>query len=455
MADGVDHGESLDPEQEEARRERTRAQLEIIRAALEAEEGSDSFGFYTEGDGDNQGEAGDFQYLFRRERLLVRDEDVAQVRAILGDAEPIEETDDDEEDADADAEEEPGTGLQTLAVPDVTQALNALERVTLRTLATPDHLLYVAASPSCCPATKPEPVTTLAPTPSIQHVGSGCWLPWTSKPKDVHVTVVDTGFYQDAASHPVTGQWLSGVTGRPDQFPASGQIPAYGGHGTFIAGVVRCMAPSATVDVRGFLPTGGVVRELKIFRQVRRALQESPDIISLSAGTLTRSNKHLLGMERIWETKADPVHKTILVAAAGNDGADRPFYPAALPWVYSVGSIERDGRRSDFSNFGSWVDAYALGRNLVNAFPVGTYTCHEPENIHANIPEVRQFDNGLARWSGTSFSTPTVAGIIAARMSRTGETSRQAADVLFGRAKAQRGSTGGLAVIRPGSENLT
>ena len=92
-----------------------------------------------------------------------------------------------------------------------------------------------------------------------------------------------------------------------------------------------------------------------------------------------------------------------------------------------VGSLDRDGRVSDFSNFGVSADVYALGRNLVNAFPDGTFVCHESPDKG----DVRVFSTGMARWSGTSFAAPLVAGMIAREISGTGSSAADARDAVL------------------------
>jgi subtilisin family serine protease len=104
-------------------------------------------------------------------------------------------------------------------------------------------------------------------------------------------------------------------------------------------------------------------------------------------------------------------------------------------------ALASDGRSQvDFSNFGGWVDVYAPGERLINAFPEGTFTYQEPPRAGTTATF-----STMASWSGTSFSTPMVAGLIAARMSRTGENGRDAAAALV--AKAQAAAVPGIGAV--------
>lgn len=100
------------------------------------------------------------------------------------------------------------------------------------------------------------------------------------------------------------------------------------------------------------------------------------------------------------DTRSEPPHQAVaryatqrgcvLIAAAGNSGQRQRFYPAALPEVIAVGSVDREGRRSRFSTWGPHVALCAPGEAIAG---VGR--------------------RGYQMSSGTSFASPYVAAAAA------------------------------------------
>ncbi len=252
--------------------------------------------------------------------------------------------------------------------------------------------------------------------------------------------MADTGLLEDAGSH----SWLAGVTGDPDPGNGTQPIPPYTGHGTFVAGVARCMAPAADVTVINALATAGSTLESDLVARLDAALGLGVDIFHLSIAAPSRKDLPLISFEA-WLRLLRQYKGVVCVAAAGNNDTRRPSWPAAFSDVVSVGALAGDWRsRAAFSNYGGWVDVYAPGRDLVNAYATGTYTCH----VAPYAGQDRTF-YGMAKWSGTSFSTPVVTGLIAARMSRTGENGQQAAAALLAEARS-RAIPGVGAILLPG-----
>jgi hypothetical protein len=146
---------------------------------------------------------------------------------------------------------------------------------------------------------------------------------------------------------------------------------------------------------------------------------QSPHLINLSAGGYTRDDVPPLSFIEFRQRHPD----VTLVTAAGNDSTDRKFWRAAFDWAVAVGALGADLQNlAWFSNYGDWVDVYALGEGVVNAFATGVYKYRVPPKRQAT-----QVFDGMARWSGTPFYAPLVAGLIVADGAQSSATdARQA-----------------------------
>jgi subtilisin family serine protease len=321
---------------------------------------------------------------------------------------------------------------------DLPAALSEIDQRLGEGVATPNHVLTVAGGVmGPCPATEPEEVYDgMEPYPSACPGSGGA---------GVLIYMSDTGLLADTTSHP----WLAGVTGEPDPnqpVMVSGTltIKPYAGHGTFVAGVARCMAPGADVIVSNAFKIAGSALETYFVEDLKQALDYGVDIFHLAVTAPTRKDLYLLAFGA-WLKRLRQYKGVVCVAAAGNNGSRLPCWPGGFPEMVSVGALAGDWRsRASFSNFGGWVDVYAPGRDLVNAYATGTYTCYD----HPYEGQKRKF-YGMCKWSGTSFSTPVVTGLIAARMSRTGENGQEAAAALLAEARSQA-IPGVGAILLPG-----
>jgi hypothetical protein len=405
--------------------ERTQAQARLI---LDGHEGAAAHPAP-----DQWEDADDLQYLYREHTILVRaieaDRVTGQLRRILDDA---GYGDVPEGDAREIRREEVSRGLVRLTVPPtptlVPDLVARLDEDLWPGIAKPDHKVYLC--PAMCPATEPIEVWGNAapvPSPGLGAAGGAAW-----KGNDgygVAVSIVDTGLIPEATARHA---WLTGVRGdQEDPYTTDGEgskvLAPYAGHGTFGAGVLRCVAPKASVFVERAFSTAGADFESHLLSSLENALDRDPDILVFTFTSATHRDQSLKTFDELYDRRISRLKGMIVLAPAGNDATSQPRWPAAHPGVIAVGALAANGRqRAHWSNFGRWVDVYAPGEDLVNAYPEGTYVCSEPPDAGQR----REF-HGMAMWSGTSFSTPLVAGLIAARMSKTGENAQQAADALL------------------------
>lgn len=221
----------------------------------------------------------------------------------------------------------------------------------------------------------------------------------------VTVAVLDSGL----DPHPwfAGRRWLSEWGLQPEVLDADGDHVAdyQAGHGTFVTGVLVRNAPGVTVRHRRVLSSQGLTDDRTVAEAMRairhRAMRtrEHLDVLLLSAGCHTADDR----CPPVLARELGRFEDVVVVAAAGNGGTSRPFWPAASADVVAVGA------RAPFSNHGPWVDTIAPGVDVVSSYV-------RLSTGPGLAPDTEPRDYGAARWSGTSFAAPRIAAEVARLM---------------------------------------
>jgi thermitase len=281
----------------------------------------------------------------------------------------------------------PQINVRILQVPAKAEArvISALGRNPNFEFAEPDYIANVILTPN-----DPLYSTHLWHLPKVSAPAA-----WdvTTGAASVVVAIVDSGV---DANHPdLRGRVLAGYDfANGDSDPSDDN-----GHGTAVAGTAAASGNNG-IGVAG-VAWGVSILPVKVmgangsgsYSAVASGINYSADrgarVINLSLGG-TSSSRTLQNAVNYAYSKG-----SLLVAAAGNNGNSTPVYPAAYTNVVAVSALNKSDTLPSWSNYGSYVAISAPGEGITTTWPGNSYVTI----------------------SGTSFSSPVVAGAAALALS--------------------------------------
>lgn len=255
----------------------------------------------------------------------------------------------------------------------------------------------------------PEPLTT-APLAAFGEYRDE-WERNHPQGRTVRVAVIDTGLPRSRR----TGDgWLDlqrtlDDVDELDVLPSGhdGFLDFQAGHGSFVAGLVQQVAPTAEVRMYRAADTDGFAADDDIADAIRAAHADGADVISLSLGGQTTDDRPPPAMEGAVRDVLAAERPPVIVAAAGNFGTDRKCFPAAIDGVLAVAALTPAGAAAPWSSRGPHVRFSTVGEGLSSTFVSG-------KESPVFDPQPEEFGpDAWALWSGTSFAAPQIAGILA------------------------------------------
>ncbi|MBC8079323.1 MAG: peptidase S8 [Gorillibacterium sp.] len=193
------------------------------------------------------------------------------------------------------------------------------------------------------------------------------------------------------------------------------------GHGTHVAGIAAAITNNR-IGVAGTAPrnrilpvkafdNNGMATTHNIVQGILYAADQGARVINMSFGAGAYSSVEA-------DACAYALKKgCVLVAAAGNSGSSKRFYPAGYSGVISVAATDVNNNKASFSNYGKWVTVAAPGVNILSTYPDSTYSS----------------------LSGTSMAAPFVSGL-AGLLAKKYRTNRRISKLIKGSADSIKGT---------------
>ncbi len=252
------------------------------------------------------------------------------------------------------------------------------------------------------------------------------------------VAVIDTGVayetygsYQIAPDLAITNFWVNSdeIAGNLIDDDGNGYVDDVNGwdfaysdahpnddqsHGTHVTGTIA-QSTNNSIGVAGIafnttimpikvLDSNGDGTDVWVADGIYYAANNGARIINLSLGGTGSSTT----MENAVAYARN--HGVVVIAAAGNNGNNVPFYPAAYDaYVIAVGATRYDQARPSYSNYGSYLDIAAPGGDVT----VDQTGDGWVDGVLQQTFGVNPTDWGYWFFQGTSMASPHVAGVAA------------------------------------------
>ena len=206
------------------------------------------------------------------------------------------------------------------------------------------------------------------------------------------------------------------TTGAVNGVPSSGLLNACDNHGTSVAGVISGKINNFTGTV-GLSPLSPVVSaevgsanvpcDGSWFGQTSWTINALNWAVSNGVRVTNNSNSYGFYSNALNYAYSSTKNLGLVhFASSGNNGINSISYPAAYSSVNAIGSVNRYGERSDFSNYGSSLFMVAPGESI--------YTTDRTGSIGYSSSSYVSID-------GTSFSSPYAAALAALILSKNSD----------------------------------